>query len=142
MGKWDRRWLDLAEYVSHWSKDPSTKVGTVIAKGKRFVSLGYNGFPEGVDDSEERYKDRDLKIKIICHAEMNAIIFAQRDLSGCTIYTYPFLPCPRCAADVIQSGIRRCIAPKMPEHLKERWGKEMDLSVQIFNEAGVEVQEC
>jgi len=28
--KWDKRFLDLAEFVALWSKDPSTKCGSVI----------------------------------------------------------------------------------------------------------------
>jgi len=43
--KWALRFLGLASYISKWSKDPSTKVGAVIAQGNRIVSLGYNGFP-------------------------------------------------------------------------------------------------
>jgi dCMP deaminase len=44
--KWIVRFLDLARTVSQWSKDPSTKVGAVIADNQqRVVSLGFNGFP-------------------------------------------------------------------------------------------------
>jgi dCMP deaminase len=50
LSKWDRRWLELAQHVSSWSKDPSTKVGSVIAQGKQLVSLGYNGFPASCED--------------------------------------------------------------------------------------------
>ena len=37
----------------------------------------------------------------------NAILFAQRDLNGCSIVTYPFMPCSSCASLIIQSGIKR-----------------------------------
>jgi dCMP deaminase len=30
MADWDKRFLDLAEHVAQWSKDPRTKVGAVI----------------------------------------------------------------------------------------------------------------
>ena len=53
-GKWDVRFLKLAHEVASWSKDPSTKVGCVLVKGKKVVSLGYNGLPMGVEDSIER----------------------------------------------------------------------------------------
>ena len=49
---WDKRFLDLAEYISSWSKDTSSKVGAVIVHNKRIVSTGYNGFPEGYDDDD------------------------------------------------------------------------------------------
>ena len=74
--KWDRRYLDIAKSVSQWSKDPSTKVGAVLVRDNRIVSVGYNGFPEGVDDSEERYNNRELKYDLVVHAEVNAIISA------------------------------------------------------------------
>jgi deoxycytidylate deaminase len=42
--EWDRRYLHIAQQVSCWSKDPSTKVGAVIADSPgRVVALGYNG---------------------------------------------------------------------------------------------------
>ena len=70
--KWDRRYLHLAQEVSRWSKDPSTKVGAVIVNSLgQVVGTGYNGFPRGVSDTDERYLDRDVKYKMICHAEQN-----------------------------------------------------------------------
>jgi dCMP deaminase len=137
--KWDGRLLGLANHVSTWSKDPSTKVGAVITRGNRIVSVGYNGFPQGVKDHPGRYEDREMKYKIIVHAERNAIIFAAQDLTGCTLYTTPFMPCSTCAGIVIQSGIKRVVAPELPGGLKERWGKDVDIAQQMFFEAGVEL---
>ena len=49
--KWDIRFLEMARNSAMWSKDPSTKVGSIIVDDdKRVVSVGYNGFPKGVDD--------------------------------------------------------------------------------------------
>ena len=63
--KWDYRFLDLAEFISSWSKDPSTKVGAVIVdKNNRIVSVGYNGFPKHIEDND-RLKERDIKYNII-----------------------------------------------------------------------------
>jgi deoxycytidylate deaminase len=42
---------------------------------------------------------------------------------------------------VIQSGIKRCVAPEIPEHLKSRWEEDMKLARQMFEEAGVELVE-
>jgi len=139
--KWDERFLNIAENISHWSKDPSTKVGAVIANGKNFVSAGYNGFPIGIAD-DERLSDRERKYELIVHGEMNAIILAGRHLHGFTLYTYPFLPCSRCAAMVIQTGISRVVAPVVPEHLRERWEESLKLTRSLFDEAGVEWTEC
>ena len=100
--KWDIRFLDMAQLVSTWSKDPSTKVGAVIVDpNNRVVSVGYNGFAKGVSD-DNRLDNRETKYKMIVHAECNALIFAQRPLTECAIYTYPFMPCPKCASMIIQ----------------------------------------
>ena len=74
--KWDLRFLKLAEHISNWSKDPSTKVGCIIVGEDREIrSTGFNGFPRGIEDSEERLNDRTQKYPLICHAEENAIMF-------------------------------------------------------------------
>ena len=76
---WDDRYLSLAQQVSTWSKDPSTKVGCVIIDDYgRPVSFGYNGFAKGVDDSESRLLDRPTKLRYTIHAENNAILSASK----------------------------------------------------------------
>src|SRR4051812_38103493 len=92
--KWDMRFLELAAHVAGWSKDPSTKTGAVITDTRgSVISMGFNGFPMGVADTIDRLNDRETKYQMIVHCERNAIIFAQRDLSGCTLYTWPFMSC-------------------------------------------------
>lgn len=135
--KWDYRFLDLAEFISSWSKDPSTKVGAVITDlNNRIISVGYNGFPQDIIDNE-RLTDRDTKYKIIVHGEMNAILFANRSLEQCTLYTYPFMPCPRCASVIIQTGIKRVVSYN---NMPDRWKEEFGLSMELFKEANVEIQ--
>jgi len=137
---WDYRFLMMARHIASWSKDPSTQTGAVIVDhNRRVVSVGYNGLPKGVCDTHERLHNRELKYKIISHCERNAIIFAQKNLSNCTLYTWPFMSCSTCASMVIQSGITRCVAPPIPEYLKGRWEDDMEISKQMFKEAGVEL---
>ena len=51
--KWNNRYLELAEQVASWSKDPSSKIGSVAVGDKgQILSQGYNGFPRGVNDSD------------------------------------------------------------------------------------------
>jgi dCMP deaminase len=139
ISKWDKRFLGLAEYISNWSKDPSTKVGAVITdKDRRVISFGFNGFAKNVIDSNERYNNREIKLKLILHAEENALIFSQRDLSGCSIFTWPFLPCSKCASQIIQYNIKRVVAPY---NENPRWIESHNLSREIFKEAGVELIE-
>jgi len=137
MDKWDYRFLKLARLVGGWSKDPSRKVGAVIVdESRRVISVGYNGFAAGVEDSPDRYDNREIKYEMIIHAEVNAILFANRDLHGCTLYTWPFQPCSRCASIVVQKGINRVVSLKDDD---ERWAKSFTLANQIFNEAKVTV---
>jgi deoxycytidylate deaminase len=104
----------------------------------RLISVGYNGLARGVEDTDERLNNRELKYKIIVHCERNAIIFAQRNLEGCTLYTWPFMSCATCAAMVIQAGIKRCVAPASDN---PRWQEDFKLTRELFREAGVELVE-
>lgn len=138
--KWDLRYLKIAREVASWSKDPSTKTGAFIADGRmRPVSFGFNGMPQRVQDSHDRLHTREIKYETIIHCEVNAGIFAGRDLTGCTLYTYPFMSCSRCASQMIQWGITRHVAPRATDEQLTRWGKAFDLSTELFKEAGVEV---
>ena len=136
--KWDLRFLEMSELVSLWSKDPSTKVGSVIVDNdRRVISLGYNGFPKGVADND-RLNDREEKYKIVVHAERNALLFANTDVKNCSIFTYPFMPCPICAGMIIQSGISRVVSFKSNN---ERWEKDFEISRKMFQEADIQLLE-
>jgi dCMP deaminase len=133
--------LEMAEQVASWSKDPSTQTGAVITDpNSHIISVGYNGFAKGVKDTPNRYRQREkVKYPMVAHCETNAIIFAKRDLEGCTLYTVPFMSCATCAALVINAGIKRCVAPVLPKELKSRWGKQCALARMQFREAGVKL---
>lgn len=134
--KWDERFIELAKLVGSWSKDPSTQVGAVIVDEKnRIVSVGYNGFPQKISDND-RLNDRDKKYNVIVHAEANAILFANRDLSGCTIYTYPFQPCSSCSGLIIQSGIKRVVTVRTNN---DRWRTDFSTAAQMLIEAEVAI---
>lgn len=137
MTDWNRRFLSLAEHIAQWSKDPSTQVGAVIVDpSRRIISTGYNGLPQGVDDTDNRLHTREIKYEMIVHGEINAILFAKQDLLGSTLYTWPFMPCSRCAGIVIQSGIKTVVAPLNDS---PRWKDSFQLSQTMFAEAGVQL---
>ena len=140
MNKWDQRFLGLAQHVSSWSKDPSTKVGAVIADSyNRVLSLGFNGFPVGVNDAPGRLNDRQTKYQMVVHAELNAVLFAQSSqlqLADATLYTYPFPPCTNCAGAIIQSGIKRIVSYS---DVPERWSEDFELAFAMFEESGVQI---
>ncbi len=142
--KWDQRFLNLAEHISGWSKDPSTKVGCVVVGEDREIrSTGFNGFPRGIADDSERLSDREKKYPLICHAEENAIMHAARiglSLKGCTAYvTWP--PCTRCARSLIQAGVIEVVYPSGSE-VPERWMSDFEMSTQMMNEAGLKIRQA
>lgn len=139
MADWDKRFIDLADHIARWSKDPSTQVGCVVVGPDREIrSTGFNGFPRGIEDTAERLDDREQKYPLVCHAEENAIMHAARigvALKGCVAYvTWP--PCTRCARSLIQAGVREVIFPAGLE-IPDRWEEDFRLSGVMFAEAGV-----
>ncbi len=137
IGHWDKWFIGLAKYISTASKDPSTQVGAVIVdKQNRVISTGYNGFAKGVKDTPERLYDREIKYSIVVHAEINAIIFATQPLHNSTLYLWPFLSCSQCSSVIINSGVKRVVAPI---NENPRWQKSFEMSKSIYHEAGVQV---
>jgi dCMP deaminase len=142
MANWDARFLLLARHIAQWSKDPSTQVGCVVVGPDREIrSTGFNGFPRGIEDREDRLRDRERKYPLVCHAEENAIMHAARigvALKGCIAYvTWP--PCTRCARSLIQAGVREIAYPAGLE-IPDRWQEDFAISTQMLEEAGVGVR--
>lgn len=141
LSKWDQRYLSLAKEVSTWSKDPSTQVGAVtVGSKKEVLSQGFNGFPRGIDDSNERYNDRDTKYKFVVHAEMNAIYnatYSGTSLDGATLYVYGLPICSECAKGIIQVGIKKVVIEKSKE--LDNWNDSVKLSKALFSEVGIEL---
>jgi dCMP deaminase len=139
MSKWDHRFMDMAELVASWSKDPSTQCGAVIVdKNHRVISVGYNGYPKSVSD--KGLDNREEKYAKVLHAELNAILFSQRDLKDHTIYVTHF-PCAQCASLIVQTGIKRVVTYKPEGGFGERWDVSNRIAVNTFSEAGVEIDE-
>ena len=126
----------MAKLVSCWSKDPGHKVGAVIVRPDRTVaSLGYNGFPRGVED---KYEDRETKLLKTVHAEMNAILSAREPLKGYMLYVSPLFPCANCAAGIVQSGIAQVVAD-LPKDTPDAWAKSFEVAAGMFDEVGIGV---
>ncbi len=139
--KWDIRFLEMAKLVSRWSKDPSTKCGAVIVRPNNTIaSVGFNGFPRGCDDNPALYAVREVKLGRVIHAELNAILSAQEILHGYTIYTWPPMwgpSCQRCAAHIIQSGIKRVVHQQ--DTSDSKWKESNKAGIALMLEAGIEV---
>lgn len=139
-GKWQARFIKLAEEISTWSRDPSSQVGSVIVRPDRTIcSVGFNGFPRGVKDSQDAIADRDTKLLRTLHAEVNAVLSAKEPLNGYSLFVWPFQPCAQCAATVIQAGIAEVYCPYNDHPAHERWRESFKAALQMFDEAGVRV---
>jgi dCMP deaminase len=135
--KWDIRFIEMARFVSKWSRDPSTQTGAVIVRPDLTVaSVGYNGFPKQMSDDDELYADRDKKYSRIVHCEMNALIHARETVEGYTLYTTGMC-CDRCVVHLIQAGIFRFVWPEDTEDMKSRWATAFEKTWGYLTEAGV-----
>lgn len=134
--KWVRRFIQLAEEVATWSKDPDRHVGALIVKDRHVVATGYNGPPRGVNDTYGISTERKLMRTI--HAELNAILEAKMDLAGCVIFCTT-MPCASCMAVIIQSGITDVHVLREPEHPKSTWAASWEEAKKMALEAGVAI---
>ena len=143
MTNWSKRYLNLAKEVSTWSKDPSRKIGAIAVGSKgQILSQGYNGFPRGIDDTLERYNDRETKYKYVVHAEMNVIYnatFNGVSLDGASLYVYGLPVCSECAKGIIQVGIKNVII-FTDDVVPEIWTEMYNLSWSMFIESGVQCE--
>lgn len=141
--KWNYRFLELAELIASWSKDPSTKTGAVvIGPDKEIRATGYNGLVRKVDDDIPERMERPTKYDFFEHAERNAVYNAcltGASLKGCTMYC-TLTPCTDCARAIIQTGIKEVITYEYkPQNTdpKNTWRDKLNYSAQMFKEAGV-----
>lgn len=100
--------MNAAKVYSELSCAKRLKVGAVIVRDNRIVSIGYNGTPTGRDNlCEESINDELVTKPEVIHAEANAILYAAKEgikTDGCLIYT-THSPCYDCAKMIVQSGI-------------------------------------
>jgi dCMP deaminase len=140
MNKWTRRYLDIAKEVATWSKDPSRQIGAIAVGDKgQILSQGYNGFPRGVKDTDDRYNNREDKYKYVVHGEMNCIYNACNSgvsLDGATLYVTGLPVCSECAKGIIQVGIKKVVM-EYPKDIPPIWEKSVQLTKQMFLEANV-----
>ena len=138
MNKWIVRGLKLAEEASTWSKDRS-KIGACLMRpDHKIASYGYNGLPPGLDD-EEILKDRELKNKIIIHAEENAILnCSDPSLENYSLFVYGLNPCNHCASVIASKGIKYVYAVATVD--SPQWYKTLDITIMVFGNKAKNIQ--
>lgn len=112
---WDEYFMLQAMMASFRSKDPSTKVGSVLVdEDNHQISMGYNGFIAGIDETKLPWtKDTDgglvnTKYGYVVHAEANAILHSPRSLKGSRCYVTLF-PCNECAKLIASKKVAEVI---------------------------------
>lgn len=121
MDKWDIAHMQVADTYAQLSHARRSKVGAVIVKDNRIISIGYNGMPSGWDNCCENEisdgthigngKEKTvLKTRPeVIHAESNAITKVAKSSESCedaTMYS-TMEPCLDCAKLIYQAGIRK-----------------------------------
>jgi dCMP deaminase len=107
-------YMDVARRFSELSSARRLKVGAIVVKDDRIISIGYNGMPAGWDnnceDVVEQHEDGGQVLKTkpeVLHAESNAITKLAGSTEsgrGATIFV-THQPCIECSKLIYQSGI-------------------------------------
>lgn len=149
---WDEIWLSVADDMATRSLCEGRQVGAVIVSAQnRIVATGYNGPPAGLRTDDKpcrewclRQKNRRegidaLSYGLSCptvHAELNALVFAdRRDYEGGTIYVTAAC-CQDCAKVVANSGVARVVmrVDERDEH------REPSATIDFIRECGIDVR--
>jgi dCMP deaminase len=136
MNKWNLRYFALALEVATWSKDPKRQVGAVcISPDKRNIVVGFNGFAAGIKDSKNRLEDRELKNKLMVHAEANCIVNGTTSLHDWTMHITK-APCTGCANLMINARINKVVCPNPGGS----WEDDQLFAISLLKEAGIGVE--
>lgn len=148
---WDQLYITMCYLVAMRSRDGHTHLGSIIVDSDNvLVSTGYNSLPRGIeiDEAQARLsREGGEKYYWMEHAERNAIYNAARRgtrLKGCKLYV-PWCPCADCARGIIQCGISHVVIHKngqdfYDQHTNGSWVESNNRTLQMFREAGVEVE--
>ncbi|TAF43749.1 MAG: cytidine deaminase [Sphingobacteriales bacterium] len=111
----DDIFMNLATDLAQKSHCVKAKVGAVLTKDTRIISIGYNGPPAGTHNCDEEWptegcaRDSRNSCSLALHAEENAILYAVKNgaqIQGATLYC-TLSPCIACARLILTSGIKK-----------------------------------
>lgn len=135
--KFINAYMDIAARIAELSTARRLKVGAIIVKDNRIISLGYNGTPYGWDnnceDQDAHTGELTTKQEVL-HAESNAIAkLAQGYESGnnATLFV-THQPCMECAKLIYQTGIST-IYYKHPYRKSEGVNFLMKAGLKVMN---------
>lgn len=140
----DEIYMDLAGNLAMRSHCVKAKVGAVLTKDTRIISLGYNGPPAGTHNCDLEWpgegcpRDSKGSCSLALHAEQNAILYASKNnvaIEGSTLYV-TLSPCIACARIIYTMGIKKVIFKDSYAAFK---GIPNDEGVDFLRKFGVEV---
>ena len=112
--KFKQAYMQTAKTFAELSHARRLKVGAIIVKDDRIVSIGYNGMPAGWDNNcehEMKWPNGEIRFletkEEVLHAETNAIAKLARSNEsgeGASLFV-THSPCIQCAKLIYQSGI-------------------------------------
>jgi dCMP deaminase len=129
--KFVKYFATIAEETAKLSSAKKLKVGCVIVKDNRILSIGYNGTPSGWDNECEA--DGMTKPEVL-HAEANALMkLAQStESSKNAVLFVTHTPCIECAKLIYQAGIKEV-------YYINEYNATKGCGQQFLEKAGVEV---
>ena len=106
--KWDEYFMSIAYLISSRSTCSRLKVGCVLVRDNRIISVGYNGFFSGCPHNSIVVDNHE---QATVHAEQNAIADCAKrgvNVNNCTAYITHY-PCINCTKILVASGIKNII---------------------------------
>jgi len=138
--KFKHAYMKTAQTFAELSHARRLKVGAIVVKEDRVISIGYNGMPAGWDNNceeETRYEDGGVTLKTrpeVLHAETNAIAKLAKSNdsgNGATMFI-THSPCIECAKLIYQSGIN---------HVLYMQNYRDDAGIKFLERSGVVVEQ-
>ena len=138
-------YMKVAEDFAQLSHARKLKVGAIIVKDNRIISVGYNGMPQGWDNeceevvTEEGEFEPNVWYKTrpeVIHAEMNAIAkvaASTESASGASMFC-THTPCTECAKMIVQAGIKEVYVGQVYESDAHQSGED------VLIESGVHIE--
>lgn len=99
--------MECAETFSKLSSAKRLKVGSIIVKDNRIISIGYNGTPPGWE-SNVCEDENNKTLPEVIHAEMNSInkLAKSTDSGENSSMFITHAPCMECAKSIYGAGIK------------------------------------